>query len=127
MLDALGKTADGQPVKIETPAGSTLILRADAEEVAAKVEGALTPVAPAQTSADKAAAAAGHDPRERRWTVKGSGKLTISRRGSQLSAFDIVGLANGKPVIALLGQPHPNARGSLTLRYRTADHARRSR
>ncbi len=121
MLDALGKTADGQPVKIETPAGSTLILRADAEEVAAKVEGALTPVAPAQTSADKAAAAAGHDPRERRWTVKGSGKLTISRRGSQLSAFDIVGLANGKPVIALLGQPHPNARGSLTLRYRTAD------
>jgi uncharacterized protein (TIGR02302 family) len=121
MLDALGKTADGQPVKIETPAGSTLILRADADEVAAKVEGALTPVAPAQTSADKAAAAAGHDPRERRWTVKGSGKLTISRRGSQLSAFDIVGLANGKPVIALLGQPHPNARGSLTLRYRTAD------
>jgi uncharacterized protein (TIGR02302 family) len=127
MLDALGKNSNGQPVKIETPAGSTLILRGDAEEVAAKIEGALIPVAPAGPSADKATAgaashdSAGHDSKERRWTIKGSGKLTISRRGSQLSAFDIVGLANGKPVIALLGQPHPNARGSLTLRYRTVD------
>jgi uncharacterized protein (TIGR02302 family) len=126
MLDVLGKEASaGRPVRIETPAGSTLVVRADADAAAAKVEGALIQVEVAKDGAKStqagAAPRATRDPGERRWTIKGVGKLTITRNGSTLSTFDIVGLANSKPVIALIAPPHPNARGSLTLRYRTAD------
>jgi uncharacterized protein (TIGR02302 family) len=121
MLDALGKeAAAGGAVKIETPVGSTLVVRADSDKVATKVEGALTAIEAAKPAAGAAAPAA-HDPQERRWTIKGAGHLTFSRDGSILSAFDIAGLPNGKPVIALSGPPRPNSRGSLTLRYRTAD------
>jgi uncharacterized protein (TIGR02302 family) len=129
MLDALGKTAPvkGEPVKVEAPVGSTLVLRAD-DAVAATIEGALTSVEAAkgdEKAADKSAttrAEAGTaDPRERRWTIKGSGKLAIARNGSALSAFDILALPAGKPKIALTAPAKHNARGSLTLRYRTSD------
>ena len=120
MLDVVGKEAkaDG-PARIETPAGSVLVVRADPQTASAKVEGALTPIEPGKAGGTSATAS--RDPHERRWTIKGAGKLTIERNGSTLAAFNIVGLPNGKPTIALTGPPHANARGSLTLRYRIAD------
>lgn len=120
MLDVLGKAAkaDG-PARIETPAGSVLVVRADPQTASAKVEGALTPVEPGKAGGTSAPAS--RDPQERRWTIKGAGKLTIERGGSTLAAFNIIGLPNGKPTIALTAPPHANARGSLTLRYRIAD------
>ncbi len=120
MLDVLGKEAraDGRP--IETPAGSVLVVRTDPETASAKVEGALLPVE-AGKGGPAAAPPANHDPHERRWTIKGVGKLTIERGGATLGVFDIVGLPNGKPTIALTAPPRANARGSLTLRYRIGD------
>jgi uncharacterized protein (TIGR02302 family) len=124
LLDALGKNARNQ--KIATPVGSILVLRGGGS-IAARTEGAFAPVAPAKpTEVPPAAqppakrapdAAAG----ERRWTIKGDGKLAISRDGAPLSSFEIVGIANEKPTIALTAKPQANLRGSLTLAYKTAD------
>jgi len=118
MLDVLGKEAKAER-KIETPSGSVLVVRADPQTASATVEGALIPVESAK--AVQTNAAPNRDPHEQRWTIKGAGRLTIARNGSTLAAFDIVGLPNGKPVIALTAPPRANARGSLTLRYRLAD------
>ncbi|WP_246731427.1 TIGR02302 family protein [Methylocapsa sp. S129] len=121
LLDALGKDAPTQ--KITTPAGSILVLRAG-ESIAARVEGALTPATPAKPAGDAAAAQkAPLDPAagERRWTIKGDGKLLINRDGAPLSTFEITAIANEKPTIALTARPQTNVRGSLTLAYKLAD------
>ncbi|HYC25965.1 MAG TPA: TIGR02302 family protein, partial [Roseiarcus sp.] len=129
MLDALCKTAPpgGAPVKVEAPVGSTLVLRADSA-VTAVVEGALTPAQSAKgeaaaidTSAAPGERADAGDRQERRWTVKGAAKLAIARNGSPLSAFEIAATPAGRPKIALTAPAKRNARGSLTLRYRTSD------
>ena len=117
MLDALGKGARDQAVT--TPVGSILVLRTDAS-TAARVEGALDPVAPAApaaTAPKPAQAAIG----ERRWTIKSDGKLIVVRDGAPLSRIVIAGLPNEKPSIALTGRPQANVRGSLTLGYKIAD------
>jgi uncharacterized protein (TIGR02302 family) len=123
LLDAFGSDAAAR--KIATPAGSILVFRATDETVVAKVEGALAPLAPPKP-ADGAAAPAPANPKdpaagERRWTIKGDGKLLVSRDGAPLSTFEIAGIANEKPTIALTARPKPNVRGSLTLAYKIAD------
>jgi uncharacterized protein (TIGR02302 family) len=120
LLDALGKNAQGQ--KITTPAGSILALRAG-DSVVARVEGALAPVAPPKPPGEAGAPPpkSPSDSSERRWTIKGDGKLTISRDGAPLSAFEIAAIPNEKPTIALTGRPQANLRGSLTLSYKIAD------
>lgn len=123
LLDALGKQAG--PQKIETPVGSILVLRASEDSIATHVEGALAPLATAKPAGDPAAAPAKAAPdraaEERRWTIKGDGKLLVSRDGAPLSAFEIAGIANQKPTIALTAPPQANVRGSLTLAYKLAD------
>jgi uncharacterized protein (TIGR02302 family) len=119
LLDALGKDAPNQ--KIVTPVGSILVLRAG-DSVVARTEGALSAIAPAKAAVvpqPKAPhdAAAG----EQRWTIKGDGKLLISREGAPLSTFEIAGTPNDKPTIALTAKPQANVRGSLTLAYKLAD------
>jgi uncharacterized protein (TIGR02302 family) len=120
MLDVIGKHAKTDERPIETPAGSTLVVRADPQTASVKVEGALVPIEAAK-GGPAVAAPTSRDPHEQRWTIKGVGKLTIERSGSTLAVFDIVGLPNGKPTIALTGPPRANSRGSLTLRYRIGD------
>jgi uncharacterized protein (TIGR02302 family) len=120
LLDAHSGQNDTQ--KITTPAGSILVLRASDNSVSAAAEGALAPVAPPKPAAGEAAKAS-PDPAaaERRWTIKGDGKLRVSRNGAPLSTFEITGVANEKPTIALTARPRANARGSLTLAYKLAD------
>jgi uncharacterized protein (TIGR02302 family) len=118
LLDSPGAQVRTQ--KITTPAGSILVLRASDDSVSANAEGALAPIAaakpsvPANPSPDPAAG-------ERRWTIKGDGKLSVSRNGASLSTFEITGVANQKPTIALTARPQANVRGSLTLAYKLAD------
>jgi uncharacterized protein (TIGR02302 family) len=120
LLNAL--SAQPQTQKITTPAGSILVLRASDDTVAANAEGALAPVAAGKPAAGEPAKAS-PDPAagEHRWTIKGDGKLSVSRNGAPLSTFEITSLANEKPTIALIGRPQANARGSLTLAYKLAD------
>jgi uncharacterized protein (TIGR02302 family) len=121
LLDASGKEATQ---KIATPVGSILVLRAG-ESITAEITGALVPVAPAKPSAAAPPAdpKAAPDPNagERRWTIKGDGKLQVDRDGAPLAAFEIGGIANAKPTIALTQRPKANERGSLTLAYKLAD------
>jgi len=122
LLDALAK--DPRAQKIETPVGSILVLRAGEDSIDAHVEGALTPLAPVKPAAGAAAPPPKTAPdagQERRWTIKGDGKLVVSRDGAPLSAFEITGVANQKPTIALTAPPQANVRGSLTLAYKLAD------
>jgi uncharacterized protein (TIGR02302 family) len=122
LLDAVGGREGTQ--KITTPVGSTLVLRAG-DSIAARVEGALAPEAPAKTGGDPTAAPAGRAADaaagERRWTIKGDGKFLINRDGAPLSSFEITAIANQKPTIALTARPQSNLRGSLTLAYKLAD------
>jgi uncharacterized protein (TIGR02302 family) len=118
LLDALGKQAQAQ--KITTPVGSILVLRAG-DSITARTEGALAAVAPAKADGDAAKTPADPAAGERRWTIKGDGKFLISRDGASLSSFEISGIANQKPTIALTGRPQANLRGSLTLAYKLAD------
>jgi uncharacterized protein (TIGR02302 family) len=106
LLDARAKDVQ----KITTPVGSILVLRASGDSIAAQAEGALAPVAPADPAAG-----------EHRWTIKGDGKLRVTRDGAPLSAFEIAAIANQKPTIALTERPQANVRGSLTLAYKLAD------
>ncbi|MGA2793426.1 MAG: TIGR02302 family protein, partial [Roseiarcus sp.] len=110
LLDARAKDAQ----RITTPVGSILVLRASGDSIAAQAEGALAPVAPSKAPADPVAA-------EHRWTIKGDGKLRVTRDGAPLSAFEITAIANQKPTIALTARPQANVRGSLTLAYKLAD------
>jgi uncharacterized protein (TIGR02302 family) len=120
LLDALGKQSGVQ--QIATPVGSILVLRAG-DSIGAQAEGGLAPVARSKPDGDSASAPSPTDPAagERRWTIKGDGKFLISRDGAPLSTFEITGIANEKPTIALTSPPQANLRGSLTLSYKIAD------
>jgi uncharacterized protein (TIGR02302 family) len=122
LLDALGRQARTQ--KIATPVGSILVLRAG-DSIAVRAEGALAPAEPTKPGGDVAVARPDPPPvpgaAERRWTIKGDGKFLVSRDGAPLSTFEIAGIANEKPTIALTARPQINVRGSLTLAYKLAD------
>ena len=122
LLDALGK--DAYDRKIATPVGSILALRAD-DSFEARADGALAPAAPVKPAGGAAPTPVQPPPSaavgERRWTIKGDGKLTVSRDGAPLSAFEIAAIPNEKPTIALTARPQANVRGSLTLSYKLAD------
>jgi uncharacterized protein (TIGR02302 family) len=105
----------GAAEKIVAPEGSILVVRAEANAIETRIEGALTPLA-----SDKAAAAE-NAPIERRWTVRGDGAFTLARNGSPFAAFAIAAIAAGKPTITLIDPPRPNLSGSLTLHYALAD------
>jgi uncharacterized protein (TIGR02302 family) len=112
LLDA---TLEGEGErKVEAPVGSVVIARGQSGEVSAKAEGALAPLAPAAPAKADAIA-------EQRWTLKGDGKLILMRDGAPAASFEIAGIANQKPTIALTAPPKANLRGSLTLSYRLAD------
>jgi uncharacterized protein (TIGR02302 family) len=122
LLDAFGK--DGANQKIATPVGSVLVLRAG-QSITASAEGALialaAPKAGEAASSPEPKTPSDPAPGERRWTIKGDGKLHVDRDGAPLSSFEITGIPNAKPTIALTGKPQANARGSLTLAYKLAD------
>jgi uncharacterized protein (TIGR02302 family) len=120
LLDALGKQSGVQ--QIATPVGSILVLRAG-DSISAQAEGGLAPVSRSKPDSDSGQASSPTDPAsgERRWTIIGDGKFLISRDRAPLSTFEITGIANEKPTIALTSPPQANLRGSLTLSYKIGD------
>jgi uncharacterized protein (TIGR02302 family) len=111
--------------RVEAPVGSNVVVRSSAgASVTVETEGALETPKPGQPAADggeKPAAPAAAGDSEKRWTLHGDGRLIVRRYGSVLAAYDIVSIPNRPPVITLVGQPKPNVRGSLTLRYKIDD------
>lgn len=119
--------------RVEAPVGSNVIVRSSATaSVTVEVEGALdTPPPAAAAGANPASPAAGSAPQivpaaasgdsENRWALHGDGRLVVRRYGSVVAAYDIISIPDKPPVIALVGDPKANLRGSLTLRYKIDD------
>ncbi len=133
------------PRRVEAPVGSILVVRvAGDKDVEILADGALAAPSEQKAGEQKAgeqkageqktdgnkpaarapatpAATAGAGDSETRWTLKGDAKLTLRRAGRTLAAFDIASIPDRPPTIALIGEPKRNARGALTLNYRTGD------
>lgn len=119
-----------EPQRVQAPAGSRIVVRASSSAgVTIETEGGLREPKPDETPAGKIATRAGSpapvpataSDEEHRWLLNGDGKLVLRRYGSTLAAFEIVSVPDKPPVIALRGEPKPNARGSLTLAYKVED------
>ncbi|MDB5650437.1 MAG: hypothetical protein JWL62_1957 [Hyphomicrobiales bacterium] len=130
LLNAGIEGAKGETRRIQAPAGSNVIVRASAAAgVSATAEGGLQVPKPDETTAGKiatradgpASTPAAASDEEHRWLLRGDGRLTLSRYGSTLSAFDITSLPDRAPVISLRGEPKSDSKGSLTLAYKVED------
>ena len=124
MLNVKDDAASAGARRVAAPVGSNVVVRSSAGAgVTLETEGALDAPKPAQpASADNAqpaSPAAGGS--ESRWTLHGDGRLVVRRYGTVLAAYDIVSIPAKPPVITLVGEPKPNVRGSLTLRYKIDD------
>ena len=111
------KTAEPQTLTV--PEDSVLVVRGDPSVVETRVEGGIT--SSEQKSETPAKAPPTNDPSEKRWTIHGPGKATISRDGKPAAVAVLAVTPAGKPTIVSTEEPHANLSGSLTLGYRTQD------
>jgi uncharacterized protein (TIGR02302 family) len=111
------KTAEPQTLTV--PEDSVLVVRGDPSVVETRVEGGITPSE--QKSEAPAKTPPTNDPSEKRWTIHGPGKATISRNGKPAAVAVLAVTPAGKPTIVSTEEPRANLSGSLTLGYRTQD------
>ena len=111
------KTAEQQTLTV--PEDSVLVVRGDPSVVETRVEGGIT--SSEQKSETPAKAPPTNDPSEKRWTIHGPGKATISRDGKPAALAVLAVTPAGKPTIVSTEEPRANLSGSLTLGYRTQD------
>ncbi len=112
------------PQKIEAPVGSAVVIRSSAGKAAYRAAGALEE-APSQAANEKQSGGARStangakfaEPGETRLILRGDADLTIDSIG----AFELAGIPDRPPTIALTDPPRANARGSLTLKYQIFD------
>ncbi len=124
LLDLASDAAHDEehPLRVEAPAGSTVIIRSSGGTADVETSGPLLPP-PKHTDADDKAAppkpAAGDT--EQRLILHGDSRLTLRHGGLLRGAFSLGAVADGAPVIMLREIPKANARGSLTLAYTAGD------
>jgi uncharacterized protein (TIGR02302 family) len=106
--------ASGAPQTLKAFEDSVLVVRGDPAVVQTKVEGGIAPIE------DKTRPADSH-PAERRWTIRGDGKATISRSGTSAADVAFSVIPAGTPTIKLTEEPQANLSGSLTLAYHIED------
>ena len=112
----------GKPRKIDTPTGSTLVVRAPATSgFAVETEGALALAGPPPPTDKPQPAVAPPGDAEQRYALKGDARLILRRAGALVAAFDLHAIADQAPVIAMTDPPQPNLRGTLTLSYKISD------
>jgi uncharacterized protein (TIGR02302 family) len=111
------KTAEPQTLTV--PEDSVLVVRGDPSVVETRVEGGIT--SSEQKSEAPAKTPPTNDPSEKRWTIHGPGKATISRNGKPAAVAVLAVTPAGKPTIVSTEEPRANLSGSLTLGYRTQD------
>lgn len=108
--------------RIEAPVGSKVVVRSSVGAgVTVETAGALDAPKPGKPTAANAAKPAAAGNREKRWSLRGDGRLVVRRYGNVLAAYDLVAIPDRPPVISLVGEPRRNVRGSLTLRYKIDD------
>ena len=117
--------ASAAPRSIAAPVGSAVVIRASGQgRVEVETAGAVSPAPadkPAEAPQARAPEAGAPGETERRFLLKGDGRVTVTRDGAPVAAYALTAIPDQPPTIALEGQPVRNLRGSLTLRYRIAD------
>jgi uncharacterized protein (TIGR02302 family) len=99
---------------IPAPVGSSIIVRAaNAAALRVGTQGGIE-TAPASASADAAA-------KEQRFTLRGDGRLNISRESGEIAHFALRAIPDLPPRITPLGSPQNNLHGSFVLSYRIED------
>ena len=119
------RAAGASPRAIAAPVGSVVVVRAAGEgRVDVVADGKLKP-APAGDGQPAARpvpppAAAPADT-ERRFVLGGDGRVSVTRDGAPVAAYDLAAIPDQPPTIVLDGRPVRNARGSMTLKYTIGD------
>ena len=104
------------------PVNSVLILRgAGGANLGFATEGDFNPLAPAAPKSGKASAADASGAVEKRWALRGPGKLNVTNNGLAVVSVPVTIIPDNPPTIAL-GEPiKPNFRGSFSLSYKMDD------
>jgi uncharacterized protein (TIGR02302 family) len=99
---------------ISTPVGSTIIVRAaSSSDLGVAIAGGVEAAPVAKGSAEAA--------NERRFILRGDGRLTIARGAGDDASFALHALPDLPPRITPLGAPKANLRGSFALGYKIED------
>ena len=117
---ATPNTADIARDPVSAPVNSVVVVRAsDPSGLSIETEGAIAKAAaPDPRSPEKAAA---KPDGSQRFVIRGDGRLTFHLGHATAARFGFVAIPDKPPTIALVGAPKANARGSLSLTYRTTD------
>ena len=117
------------PVKVQAPAGSTVIIRASTNAgVKIETEGGLQAQKADESNSGKITTRAGVPPSksasaedEQRLILRGDGKLVLKQYNTTLAHFDLVSIPDRPPTITLRGEPKSDQKGTLTLGYKIDD------
>lgn len=117
------------PVKVQAPAGSSVIIRASANAgVKIEVEGGLQAQKADESNSGKITTRASvpetktvPTENEQRFILRGDGKLVLKQFNSTLAHFDLSAVPDRPPTIILLGDPKSDQKGALTLGYKIED------
>lgn len=119
-------SGDNSLQQVRAPIGSTIIVRAsDGAGVSVETAGGLeAPKLAAKADSEStapAAKAAEQSEAEKRFVLRGDGKLVLTRLGRTVATFGLVSIPDMPPAVSFVGDPRPNARGSLTIKYKLED------
>lgn len=124
VTDVATKNAD-HPVKIEAPAGSTLIARAAGGTLRVETKGPTENVKDAKTASQPAAtppeALSAEGGSEQRFILHGDASIGLWHGDTPIGFFELSAIPDNPPQIQLTDIPHANARGSLTVAYKISD------
>jgi uncharacterized protein (TIGR02302 family) len=119
------RASDGAGVTAEPSGGLALVEPESAKPESAKPETAgVAPEKPSTAPAPRSNSQATTNPAqgaEQKFRLAGDGRLTLRRLGRVIASFDISSIPDNAPTISFVGEPRPNVRGSLTLRYKLED------
>lgn len=124
LLDLASNAArdEEHPMRIEAPAGSTVIVRSAGGGADVETSGPLLPPPmKEQKAGDKAPAPQVAGDAEQRFILHGDSHIILRHGGDLRGTFDLAAIADKPPVIMLREIPKANARGSLTLAYTAGD------
>ena len=117
--DGAGKAA---PAVYAVPVNSVLILRgAGGSNLGFATEGDFNALAPAAPKSGKAPAPDAGGAVEKRWALRGPGKLNVTNNGAPVASVPVTIIPDNPPVIAMTEAIKPNLRGSFSLSYKMDD------
>jgi uncharacterized protein (TIGR02302 family) len=126
LLDLVSDAArdESHPLKIEVPAGSTVIVRSSGGQSDVETSGLLAPPPPPKDT-DKTpppeTAALGEGDTAQKFILRGDAQLILRHAGDIRGIFNLTAIPDKPPAIMLREIPKANTRGTLSLAYTVSD------